>query len=53
MDLVPNFDDLKKNDPYSFDLLWNYAMCATHYLFKKDKEFSLKIMNKIKALGEF
>lgn len=53
MDLLPNFEELKKKDSESYDMLWNYAMCAPQYLFKKDKEFTLKIMNQIKALGKF
>jgi len=53
MDLLPNFDELKISDPHSYDLLWNYAMCAPQYLFKEDKEFTLKIMNQIKAFEKF
>ena len=53
MNLLPNFDELKKSDPHSYDLLWNYAMCAPQYLFKEDKEFTMKIMNQIKAFGKF
>jgi hypothetical protein len=53
MDLLPNFDKLMLTDPISYDLLWNYGMCGPHYLFKKNKEYALSIMNRIKAFGTF
>ena len=52
MNLLPNFDEMRLENPKIFDMFWNKSMISTHFLFKKNQQSALDSMKEIALMNE-
>ena len=52
MDLLPDFDELKRIDASTYDLFWNNGMFASNYVFKTNRDQALNLMKQAKTLKD-
>jgi dimethylaniline monooxygenase (N-oxide forming) len=47
MDLVPDFEAMKANDPQLYDMFWNDSAFSAHYLYKANKSYASDMMREV------
>ena len=52
MNLLPNFDEMRLENPKLFDMFWNKSMISSHFIFKKNQHSALDSMKEIDIMSE-